>query len=187
MSKDWQNLARLTPRSYQCGYCGLNVGPDRGYWGRHIVTGREEYIYICPTCGKPSYFAGTSQVPAVILGNPVENVPKEVEALYDEARACTGAQAYTAGVLACRKLLMNIAVQQGAEEGKRFLEYVEYLADKGYVPPNGKIWVDHIRKKGNEATHEIALMSKDDALDLITFIEMLLKFIYEFPSKIKSQ
>jgi hypothetical protein len=52
------------------------------------------------------------------------------------------------------------------------------------VPPNGKHWVDHIRKKGNEATHEIALMGADDAADLIVFSEMLLKFIYEFPNRI---
>jgi hypothetical protein len=52
------------------------------------------------------------------------------------------------------------------------------------VPPEGKGWVDHIRKKGNEATHEISPMSKADANDLITFPEMLLKFVYEFPSRI---
>jgi hypothetical protein len=55
------------------------------------------------------------------------------------------------------------------------------------VPPNGEEWVDHIRQKGNEANHEIVLMSSEDAKDLITFIEMLLKFIYEFPNKIKKQ
>jgi hypothetical protein len=37
---------------------------------------------------------------------------------------------------------MNIAVAEGADEGKRFIEYVEYLADNGYVPPGGKGWVD---------------------------------------------
>jgi hypothetical protein len=79
-------------------------------------------------------------------------------------------------------MLMNIAVQQGAGQGLRFIEYVEYLANAGYIPPNGKGWVDHIRKKGNEATHEIALMTKADAEQLIAFTEMLLKFVYEFPS-----
>jgi hypothetical protein len=79
---------------------------------------------------------------------------------------------------------MNIAVQQGADEGKKFIEYVEYLAANGYVPPNGKPWVDHIRKKGNEATHEITLMGSDDATELIQFSEMLLKFIYEFPARV---
>ena len=79
---------------------------------------------------------------------------------------------------------MNIAVSQGDEPGKSFISYVEYLATNGFVPPNGKGWVDHIRRKGNEATHEIAIMGEPDAKELITFSEMLLKFIYEFPNKI---
>ena len=79
---------------------------------------------------------------------------------------------------------MNIAVSQGAPEGKRFIEYIQYLADNGFVPPHGKGWVDHIRKKGNEATHEIVTMTLQDAEDLIAFTEMLLKFIYEFPSRV---
>jgi hypothetical protein len=66
------------------------------------------------------------------------------------------------------------------------MAYVEHLAASGYVPPHGKGWVDHIRKKGNEANHEIVLMEKDDAQELISFVEMLLKFIYEFPSRIPS-
>ena len=81
-------------------------------------------------------------------------------------------------------MLMNIAVQEGAEEGKNFFEYVEHLADKGFVPPNGKAWVDYIRKRGNEATHEIRLMTESDAKALIIFVEMLLRFIYEFPNMV---
>ena len=79
---------------------------------------------------------------------------------------------------------MNIAVQKKASKDLSFLEYVEHLSSQGYIPPDGKSWVDHIRKKGNEATHEIKLMDKDDAEDLIKFSEMLLKFIYEFPGLI---
>lgn len=79
---------------------------------------------------------------------------------------------------------MNIAVAQGAKEGESFVSYVEYLANAGFVPPNGRGWVDHIRNKGNEANHEIKLMGQADAEELIAFAEMLLKFIYEFPSKV---
>ena len=82
---------------------------------------------------------------------------------------------------------MHIAVENEAAKGKSFLHYVKYLSDKGYVPPNGKGWVDLIRKKGNEANHEINLMSKDDAEQLISFLEMLLKFIYEFPAKVPEE
>ncbi len=83
-----------------------------------------------------------------------------------------------------RKLLMHLAVAQGAKPGDSFVAYIEFLAAQGYVPPNGRGWVDHIRKKSNEANHEIVEMKKQDADELVTFAEMLLKFIYEFPAKI---
>ena len=79
---------------------------------------------------------------------------------------------------------MHIAVSKGAEEGKSFLQYVEFLSQKGYVPPDGKGWVDHIRERGNEANHEIKIMSADDAESLIQFSEMLLKLVFEFPKKV---
>jgi hypothetical protein len=79
---------------------------------------------------------------------------------------------------------MHLAVAQGAPEGESFLKYVDYLAAQGYVPPNGRAWVDHIRTKGNEANHEIKLMTKADSEELIVFAEMLLKFMFEFPGRI---
>jgi DNA-directed RNA polymerase subunit RPC12/RpoP len=174
----------MPPHAYRCGHCGNQVGPDRGYHTPDGAAAPRPVIYICSYCSKPTYFEGEEQVPGVPYGNQVENVPEDVASLYDEARRCFSVSAFTSAVLACRKLLMNIAVAQEAHEGKRFIEYVDYLADEGYVPPNGKGWVDHIRRRGNEATHEIDVKTKADAEELISFVEMLLKFIYEFPSKV---
>jgi hypothetical protein len=145
------------------------------------------YIYLCPHCDKPTYFAGNIVMPGVPFGSPVAHLPDDIEAVYSEARRCASASAYTAAVLLSRKLLMNIAVSLGAKTGDTFMAYIEYLSAAGYVPPNGKAWVDHIRKKGNEATHEISVMKPSDAEDLLLFSEMLLKFIYEFPKKVPSQ
>ena len=78
---------------------------------------------------------------------------------------------------------MNIAVEEGAEADKTFAHYVDFLAAKGFVP-NGKPWVDHIRKVGNIAAHQIELMSAQQSSELITFVEMLLRFIYEFPNRV---
>ena len=78
---------------------------------------------------------------------------------------------------------MHIAVEQGADSGASFISYIEFLSEKGFIPPNGKDWVDSIRKRGNEANHEIVIMDKEVALEMITFSEMLLRFIYEFPAK----
>jgi len=77
---------------------------------------------------------------------------------------------------------MNVAVALRANAGDSFASYVQFLADQGYVPPNGKHWVDHIRTKSNEANHEITMMSKEEAERLITFVEMMLKFIHELPN-----
>ena len=79
---------------------------------------------------------------------------------------------------------MHIAVERGAEAGKSFAHYVDYLAKKHFVPPGSEKWIDRIRTTGNEANHEIVLMKQGDAEDLINFLEMLLKFMYEFPGKI---
>jgi hypothetical protein len=86
----------------------------------------------------------------------------------------------------CSHVRVGPAVQQGTKESLKFIEYVEHLAANGFIPPNGKAWVDHIMKKGNEATHEIALMTQGDAEELIEFTEMLLKFIYDFPKRVPS-
>jgi hypothetical protein len=129
-------------------------------------------------------FNKDGQYPAPALGRSVDHVPNDLNELYEEARRCTGESCYTAAVLICRKMLMNIAVQEGANEGLKFIEYVEYLAANGFVPPKGKPWVDHIRKKGNEATHEIVVMKQENAKDLLGFLEMLLRFIYEFPARV---
>lgn len=112
------------------------------------------------------------------------NLPPDVASLYSEARLCTASSSYTAAVLTCRKILMNVAVDKGASAGESFISYIDYLDSKGYIPPDGRGWVDHIRKKSNDANHEIVLMQRNDAEELITFLAMLLKLVYEFPGKI---
>ncbi len=178
----WNNAAGVTAKSYVCGYCGKLVASAMGYYTSNEQPSK--HIYICPNCTKPTFVDGQRQIPGVAPGVDVPHLPPDVAALYAEARNCVAIGSYTSAVLAARKLLMHIAVAQGAPAGKNFVEYVEHLATSGYVPPNGRGWVDHIRKRGNEANHEIRLMSQQDADELISFSEMLLKFIYEFPQRV---
>ena len=180
----WANRGGISPKQFICGYCGNIVASNEGFSTQDYPGGHQAFVYICPNCTEPSYFHIGKQIPGVAPGNKVAHLPHDIDALYLEARRAVSVGAYTASVLACRKLLMNIAVSQGAIPGESFLSYVEYLAKAGYVPPNGRGWVDHIRSKGNEATHEIKVMSSDDAIELISFSEMLLKFIFEFPNKV---
>ena len=183
----WQQTTGIGSRRFVCGWCSNTVAASLGYQDVRAGSGLQilgDKIYICPHCNSPTVFSSEHQYPGVAPGAQVANLPPDIEALYGEARQCVATSCFTSAVLASRKLLMNIAVNNGAKEGAPFIAYVEHLALSGFVPPNGKGWVDHIRKKGNEANHEIALMTRADAEELLSFSEMLLKFIYEFPSRI---
>jgi hypothetical protein len=183
----WANVVGTKPKQYVCGHCYLNVGADKGYSAEAPKVADQRplpRIFICPNCTLPTLFYDGHQIPGTAPGNDVAHLPADIDALYQEARKSVAGGAPTAAVLACRKLLMSIAVAQRAKEGLSFQAYVEHLAGMGYLPPNGKGWVDHIRKKGNEANHEIKLMKPEDAMELIAFAEMLLKFIYEFPKRV---
>jgi len=179
----WYHGIRLPSRQWICGHCNLNVGGAGGF-AQHNEGKSDRVIYICPMCNHPTYFHGEAQVPGVAFGREVEHLPADVAGVYREARNCMSVNSFTASVLACRKLLMHIAVAQGAAQNLKFFQYVDYLANNGYVPPNSRAWVDHIREKGNEATHEIVLMTRKEAETLLTFLEMLLAFLYEFPAKL---
>lgn len=187
----WEAQAMLPTRNYTCGYpsCGKDVGADKG-WIHRVGGGTgaqaDGYLYICPLCKNPTFFDQTTktQFPGVSLGSDVKHLPTEIQPMWTEIRTCTSHGAYTAAVLTGRKLLMHIAVAQGANAGRNFVQYVDHLVDNHYAPPNSKSWVDKIRTHGNEATHEIVLKSKDDADEILTFLEMLLKFIYEFPGRV---
>lgn len=183
----WRNQQALPSRQFRCGFCSRDVGSATGFAIYQLADGSGSLlggVYICPTCQAPTFFPPFSdeQIPGPRFGGGVANVPEDVNTLFEEARRCTTHRCFTAAVLLCRKILMHVAVAQRAQENQSFVAYVGYLADEGYVPPNGRGWVDHIRRKGNEANHEVRVMTTADAEELVRFTEMLLRFVYEFPS-----
>ena len=187
---DWEHIQQIPAQDYQCGYCGNQVASEKGWYGKSTYSSiHTAIICLCPMCKKPTFIDHTKKrTPGIIFGHEVKNIPEpSVESLYDEARKAAGEGSYTAAVLCCRKLLMHIAVGKGAAAGGTFISYVEYLSDNHFIPPDAKGWVDHIRTKGNEANHEISIMSQEDGEELISFIEMLLKVIFEFPAAIRKK
>lgn len=174
----WIGAEQATSKNFTCGYCGKETAPNKMYRDHQ----NRAHIYICPNCTQPTYFGNGIQIPNIRLGRDIAGISaKEIERLYNEARDCTSAGAFNGTVMICRKILMNLAVQHGAEENKNFLHYVDFLTNSGFVPPQGRQWVDAIRTKGNEANHEIALMDKKDAQLILHFTEALLRFNYEMP------
>jgi hypothetical protein len=92
--------------------------------------------------------------------------------------------AFTCAVLGLRTLLSHIAVEKGADPGKSFQYYVKHLTENGYAPAGSTGWVDSIRGRGNEAAHDLEVMDRDRAEQVISFAEMILKFLFEFPARV---
>lgn len=181
----WSHAGSLAPVPYVCAYCAWSVASNQGYYCQGEAGQPAAFIRICGNCKGPTFFSRNgTRYPGEAPGETVKHVPPDITSLYQEARLSASAGSNTGSVMLCRKILMHVAVSLGDAPGKRFIEYVEYLAATGYIPPNGKKWVDHIRTKSNEANHEIVLSTLEDAQALIRFTGMLLKFIYELPSSV---
>lgn len=183
-----QSIQTITGYSYICGHCGANAGPSSRYKAEYYEGGSSRVsgsVFICPQCNQPTFQTVDKkvQIPGPLFGEEVNFLPEDIQQLYEEARKCISVNAFTSAVLSSRKLLMNVSVSKGADPGKSFAFYVTYLEDNHFIPPNSRDWVDHIRKKGNEATHEIPSIDKDDAIELLGFTELLLRFVYEMPGR----
>ena len=184
----YECVADIDSREIKCGYCDSIVAPHKGY---SIRAGRNgpvlANIYVCPHCKNPIiYFTKeNTTIPGAMYGRKIKNLPSNIQLLYSECRTCYANQCYTASQMIARTILMHIAVEQGAEPNSSFVSYVDYLDEKGYIPPNGKTWVDYIRKTGNEANHEIIIKEKQETEKVISFLSMLLLFIYELPNELE--
>jgi hypothetical protein len=186
----WQHQSNLNSHSYTCGYCGNSLASEVGYVATSPGGSLLGSIYICHRCTRPTFFDSETgeQNPGSAFGESVENVTDiSLFEIYEEARRATSAGCFTAAVLCCRKLLMHLAVAKGANAGESFKSYVEFLANNNHIPASCKDWVDQIREAGNEANHEIKMMKRDDAEQLVSFCEMLLKITYEFPAVAKAR
>lgn len=188
---DWNDVKHIQTREWQCGFCGREVASNRGWnatnfsghSGQETVTA---YVAICPRCDVPSIIgAGPNgaSIPASKFGERVIDLPDDIATLYEEARHAVTSGAPNSAALSCRKILMHVGVEKGADIGQNFISYVNYLSENGYVPPDAREWIDEIREHGNDANHEIVLITEDEAKDMVEFTAMLLRVVYEYPAR----
>jgi hypothetical protein len=187
MPHGWKSIYDVSEWRYHCGACGERTTGHFGIWQLTQDGGVRACVVICSHCGCPTYFQGIKQTyPKPRYGQPVEGITDQgVLSLYGEARHCTSYGAFTSAVMLCRKILMHVAVSLGAKPNQNFKEYVDYLDGEGYTPPKGKEWVDDIRDKGNEANHEIRIVSEEEAQKTLYFTGLVLQLIYSAPHYLK--
>ncbi|NLE61804.1 MAG: DUF4145 domain-containing protein [Planctomycetes bacterium] len=181
-------------RRFTCGWCGRSIVSQIGLF-RHdqwidvnslsfgAMNERVRDIRVCPDCGGATTFVKDEQYPRPLLGEAFNAHDKPVDVqlvvdLYNEARMALSQGASSCAVLMFRKLLMHIAVEQGAGSGLRFVEHVDYLKSQGIVgrPMHGLL--DRIRTDGNQENHEIVRATRERAEDLLTLVSLLIRSVY---------
>lgn len=180
----FENIYNIASNKIKCGWCDSIVSPNRGYNvtdGSHVLG----HIYICPNCNEILlYNSNFNEIfPKSKYGNMIENLPSDIETIYEECRDCYSVGVYTSIMLLARKLLMHISVECGADKNLKFFQYVEFLDNNHYIPPKSKSLLTFIKDQGNEANHEIVTKNREDADKLLKFLTIILTFIYEFADK----
>jgi DNA-directed RNA polymerase subunit RPC12/RpoP len=171
---------------YRCGYCGSDVS------GRMLAESEDKngraWWYQCPSCGAPTgiFYAHDSkgevvkQWPEPLEFYPSEDWPEGLRNLFLEASMSYAVGAHTSCAMACRRLLMVAACENGAEHkrGKKFVEYVDDICDKILRYEPAKQSILEIKDIGNAANHELETISESDAAGMLKKLEYLLNTLY---------
>jgi ribosomal protein S27AE len=184
--RTFQSLERpigSTPDSwydYHCAQCGHDV--TGLVVARHQDSGQIGIAVwlLCPNCGDASIITKKKeQFPAPIPGPELQGLPPDIATAYNEARKCLGISALSACSMMCRKILMHVAIEKGAQTNQRFEQYVDYLQGQGFISPTMKPWVDSIRRLGNEGAHDLEAPTMLAAESALIFAGELLRVVYE--------
>lgn len=190
----WQGESYLKENKFVCGHCGTSTSSVKGMALRNGLNSTDSYrrdknngVYICTDCEMPTFIWNQFQYPGNRYGSEVSDLSELLGTVYDEARSAYSSGAYTGVALLCRKLLMHIAIELGAQENKRFIDYVNFLEEEKHITTRSKEWVDSIRTNGNASTHQMQIASKEEAEKMIKFSEMILKTNFEYPALMGNQ
>ncbi len=176
----------FTTHNFKCGHCGREaVGRVVSIYGKPVPSPASPKanpavkFLLCPSCEKGSVWNENIIIPGSAPTRGVDGLSSELAAAYKEAQDCFSVGAYTGCSLLCRKIIMYVAADKGALEGKSFEFYLDYLVNEGHITKSMKNWVDKIRTFGNEATHKLSLPNKELTEGVLKFTQILLTVIFE--------
>lgn len=178
----WENLGDFKAQDFICWNCGKEISSVKAFASYNSKFHKySSTIFICPRCKAPLITDDEhKQILIPLPGKEIKKLPKDIEIVYSEIRKCMQAGCVNGAIMLMRKLIMHIAVEGGAEEGKSFVEYINYLCDNHFVPPRSRNKADSVRTLGNNANHKIENRTQEEAQNCFEFIELLLKVNYEF-------
>lgn len=184
----WSSFDQTTSKHFSCGHCGVLASAMYHARGDRIpsdIRGSqyqdEIHLFICNACGYPTTFnsARYQHPPPRENSVTLKKTSKPIESIFREGEFCLNSGRYMAACLVFRGLLMHLAVEHGAKEGQKFEVYINWFESEGHIPVKTKDLVDRIRKAGNQATHKLEEITKEQAQDSYELSKFLLNCFYE--------
>lgn len=175
---DWRETTGLASKSFVCWNCGKLVASNKGY--KTYRDSSSKKIFLCSHCQAPNIYDVENKTPLLPLpGKEIKKLPENIQNVYGEVRKCMQTSCFTGAVMLMRKIIMNVAIHEGAENNKGFAYYVKYLCDEGIVHKKSVKKAESVKDLGNDANHEIENRTKEEAQNCFEFIELLLIQNYE--------
>lgn len=81
---------------------------------------------------------------------------------------------------------MHLAIAFGAPEGRTFGAYLDHLLSTAHLSENSRRRLERLRSLDVGVGLDTEPVNRD-AIDLFWFLEILLRFLYEFPGKISGR
>ena len=116
------------------------------------------------------------------------DVPGQIAEVYQEAVRALHADCPRATAVMARRTLEAIAVNKGQTAGT-LAERLANLASKGVLLQTLADWSKQVRLVGNAGAHfdPIDDVSRRDAEVLVSFLQQLLRYLYELPAELARQ
>ena len=135
---------------------------------------------------RPSHFQPIHWWPSIGASVHVA-VPQVIRAAFEEATVSLGAGCYRAAAIMARHALEAIALDHGEAKGS-LAARVKAMADSHKLQPNLAEWATEVRLVGNEGAHEpLAPVLQQDARDLVSFMQELVRYLYVLPFELKER
>ena len=111
------------------------------------------------------------------------DVPIQIATVFQEAVRAMHAECPRASAVMARRTLEAITADKGETKG-RLADRLNNLAEKGVLIPTLAAWSKEVRLVGNTGAHfdPISSVSPKDTEDLISFVQELLRYLYELPA-----
>ena len=157
-------------------YLGTDTAPE--IYRYETILFPNIILIACCKCNVKSAFCNGLPYTFTYLEEDVEELQDEIKSAYRETVKCLSIDAYTATTMMCRKILMLVALDLGADKNRKFEYYVDYLEENQYITQSIKNWMSYIRIGGNEANHEKEAINDQHAMTIFMFVAALLVRVY---------